>query len=282
MHPPGFQDIRPQWHRRTSWGAGLALALMVMGCQVPPAAPGDAKSTPEQARAACEGDLGPAANTLLATIEQQIADGRAYAALAQLDALQATSPKATLLRAEALRRIDRWVDAAEFYRQLESGCMAGRAHHGLGLIAARTGRGADALRELQRARTLLPLDTRVRNDLGYALLLNRRWDEAQFEFMTALDLAPGDGLAARNLVLMAHMQGKPDVAKALGTRFKFDSVTSERLARQAGDLLRQPLGTWLDAPPTSTGAPAALPEIPQPAASEPTVTPLTSPASGAS
>jgi len=269
--------------------AALVCALL-LGCQLPTQQPAPAVP-PEQERAACDGDLGPARNTQLATIEQQIADGRAYAALAQLDALQANTRKAMWLRADALRRIDRLSEASGLYRQLLDGCMAGRAHHGLGLIAAQTGRWAEAISDLQQARKLQPLDIRVRNDLGYAMLLNRRWDDAQFEFLTALDLAPGDGLASRNLVLMAYMQGKPEVARALLARFKLDAETGERLQTQAAALLKQPLGAWLSAPaapaPPAPSTAVPTPEAPKnpenaaPAGAEPTVTPLTSPASGA-
>lgn len=284
----------PAWAGWPRLVLASALGAMLAACQLP-AQRSDAPVNTDQDRVACEGDLGPGRNTQLATIEQMIADGRSYAALAQLDAMQATTRKAIWLRAEALRRIDKLAEAATLYQQLTPSCMAGRAHHGLGLIAAQTGRWPEALNDLQQARTLQPLDTRVRNDLGYALLINRRWDEARFEFLTVLDLAPADGLASRNLVLMAHMQGKPELAQALVSRFKLDADTNERLARQAVNLMKQPTGVWLSPPPVPSALmapPAAppnwapgtvrIPDNPLPAASEPTLTPLTSPASGAS
>jgi Flp pilus assembly protein TadD len=118
------------------------------------------------AQASCESTLSPADNTRLASIEQLIGDGKFYAALAQLDALGATSPQADLVRADALRRIEQNQQAKALYQKLEGGCLNGRAQHGLGLIAAREGNQTEALAHLRRARQAMPTDLRIRNDLG--------------------------------------------------------------------------------------------------------------------
>jgi Flp pilus assembly protein TadD len=218
----------------------------------------------------CDGDAGATNNTKLATVQQIIADGKPYAALAELDAISATTLRATWLRAEALRRIDRNPEAEALYKGLIGTCLEGRAQHGMGLAAARQGQGARALQALTRARQLLPTDPVVRNDLGYALLQERRWDDAQFEFLTVLDLAPQDPLASRNLVVLAFAQGKAAAARTLATRFKLDAATTDRLAVQAATLMYAP------AAPQSP-LPAALPPEPGPPQA-----PLTSPASDAS
>ncbi|MFT3857974.1 MAG: hypothetical protein QM742_10915 [Aquabacterium sp.] len=181
----------------------------------------------------CGAALSPTDNTKLAAIERLVDEGKPYAALAQLDALGATAPGARLVRADALRRIERGPQARELYEGLLATCLSGRAHHGLGLIAARSGQREASLTHLQKAREALPTDARVRNDLGYALLLTGQWEAAQFEFLTALDLAPQDPLASRNLVLLQLKQNRTEQARELATRLGIDDATFAKLQRQA-------------------------------------------------
>jgi Flp pilus assembly protein TadD len=238
-----------------------ALVAFMVGCSN--AGIGRTSGADPQAEGSrCDGDLGPSGNTRLAAIQQLLQDGKPYAALAELDGLGAETPKASWLRADALRRIDRHAEAQARYTQLLNTCLAGQAFHGLGLLAAREGRLGPSIQSLTRARQLLPTDTRVRNDLGYALLLNRQWADAQFEFLTVLDLAPKDPRASRNLVLLAFLQGKQEAGQQLAQNLKVDPATVERLRQQAatsaagaGPLPAQepPLG-WAAPIPPLTGA----------------------------
>jgi Flp pilus assembly protein TadD len=268
--------------KRRSWlalagQATLAAALGLSGCQLRPVEGFEAdNNNSSSTRTACDGDAGATNNTKLATVQQIIADGKPYAALAELDAIGATTLRANWLRAEALRRIDRNAEAEALYKKLIGSCLEGRAQHGLGLTAARQGQGARALQALTRARQLLPTDPVVRNDLGYALLQERRWDDAQFEFLTVLDLAPQDPLASRNLVVLAFAQGKVAAARTMATRFKLDAATTDRLALQAASLM------YTAAPTPAPGAAQALPPASIPPEPGPPQAPLTSPASDAS
>lgn len=184
----------------------------------------------------CDSGLQPSDSTRLSTIEQMLGDGKFYAALAQLDALGVDAPRAQLIRAEALRRVNRDAEAQAIYTSLQGSCLNGRAQHGLGLIAARAGRQAESLGYLQKARQTLPTDTRVRNDLGYALLLANQFDAARFEFLTVLELAPQDPKATRNLVLLTFRQGQAAQAFELAARLGLDANTTERLQQQAARL----------------------------------------------
>jgi Flp pilus assembly protein TadD len=249
----------------------LCLMLPLSGCQLPTGNAQAARSA--SAQETCGGDAGATKNTRLAAVEQMIGDGKHYAALAELDAIGVNTQKASWLRAEALRRIDHIPEAMALYETLLGSCLEGRAQHGLGLSAAQQGQRKRAIDALARARQLLPTDPRVRNDLGYALLLDRRWDAAQFEFLTVLDLAPQDPLAARNLVLLAFVQGKADLARSLAARFKLDDALIGRLALQATSLMYAPA----PAATASDGATAAPPL--EPVLRAP---PLTTPASDAS
>ncbi|TDP88351.1 Flp pilus assembly protein TadD [Aquabacterium commune] len=183
--------------------------------------------------AVCSAGLGPAENTRLAAIEQVLRDGKPYAALAQLDAMRSEAPGVQLVRADALRRIDRPHEAAALYQQLLSGCQSAQAHHGLGLLLANQGKLSEGLTHLQAARTAAPTDVRVRNDLGYALLLANRPDEARFELLTVLDLSPREPRASRNLVLLTMREGRPEKARELAASLGLDAATLERLGQQA-------------------------------------------------
>lgn len=227
-----------------------ATLINLSGCAQPrwAASPPPENDNPPQS---CE-TLGssPADNTRLAAVEEILNEGKFYAAIAQVDALNNDSPKARLIRAEALRRIDRTKEAQGIYQDLLSTCMAGRAHHGLGLLAAYDNKHAESLQHLRQARQALPTDPRVRNDLGYALLLAGQIDDARFEFLTALDLNPRDVRAARNLVLMTFRQGAASQARQLADRLGVDPDTTDKLATQAASMQAQ-TGVRLQPSPSS-------------------------------
>lgn len=231
----------------------LGLALLISGlngCTLPPVSPAGT-----QAGGACSSDLNPTDNTRLAGIEQLLREGKPYAALAQLDALAAQGvrpPQVDLARADALRRIDRPEQAEALYRSLLGSCLQARAWHGLGLLQAQRSQQADSIASLERARNLQPTDARVRNDLGYALLLAQRFDDARFEFLTVLELAPGDARAARNLVLLTFREGRADKARELATSLGLDAATVARLAQTSADMT-----ATAQPSPAPAGAPAS-------------------------
>jgi Flp pilus assembly protein TadD len=209
---------------------GAALPILLSACaEWPRPASRPAAEAPDQ----CESTASPADNTRLASIEQLVKDGKFYAALAQLDALGISTPQARLTRAEALRRIDRDKEAAAIYAQLVGSCLDGRAHHGLGLLSAKAGDTAASLSHLKIARQALPTDASVRNDLGYALLLDGQWPEAQFEFLTVLDLSPKDPKASHNLVLLTFLQKQDAKAFELASKLGLDATTANALHQQA-------------------------------------------------
>ena len=231
-------------------GAALLMGSLT-GCALPPVTPAGT-----QAGGACGSELNPTDNTRLAGIEQLLREGKPYAALAQLDALAAQGvrpPQVDLARADALRRIDKPAQAETLYRSLLGGCLQGRAWHGLGLLQAQRGQSTESIASLERARNLQPTDARVRNDLGYALLLAQRHDDARFEFLTVLELAPGDARAARNLVLLTLREGRADKARELAASLGLDAATVARLAQSSADL---------PAPVQPPSAPASTPAQP--------------------
>ena len=171
----------------------------------------------------------------LELIEKMLEDGRAHAALAHLDALpadQAAAPAARLLRAEALRRIGQ-VDAAwRVYEPLLATDAAAPAWRGLALIKAEQGDLQTSVDWMRRARDLQPTAARIRNDLGYALILTGELEAARIELVTALELESSPR-SARNLVLVYLLEDQRDAARRMAQRHGIDDAGLARLERRA-------------------------------------------------
>lgn len=168
--------------------------------------------------------------------EKLMTEGRLYAALAHLDDLQQASLRSTYLRAEILRQSRRAEEAKPLYQQLLTTCMQGEGYHGLGLIAGREGQLDSAIEALSQSAKLLPLNPRVRNDYGYALLLDGHYELAQREFLTAVELDEESRLARTNLVLLLYLQGDRQKAQAYAQSVNMDKKTQAELQQQAASL----------------------------------------------
>ncbi|MDO9422612.1 MAG: hypothetical protein Q7T40_00260 [Methylobacter sp.] len=184
----------------------------------------------------CAADPDPDQNVKLDLIRRLIDNGKLYAALAHLEAARSDSRQSAYLRAEILRQTDRSEQAAPLYRELLGGCMAGKGYHGLGLIAGRDSKISEAIAYLQKAAIALPTDVRVRNDLGYALLLGRQFDAARNEFLTALELDGGDSLAATNMVLLLSVTEKKQEMQAFAAHMNMDPEIVTQLRAQAEEI----------------------------------------------
>ena len=171
----------------------------------------------------------------LELIEKMLEDGRAHAALAHLDSLspeEREAPGARLLRAEALRRTGQLDAAWKIYEPLLITEAAAPAWRGLALIKAEQGDRATSVAWLRRARDLQPTAARIRNDLGYALLLHGELEPARIELVTALELESSPR-AARNLVLVYLLDDQPEAAQRVAERHGIDEAGMERLQRRA-------------------------------------------------
>ena len=214
------------------WICGLLVAALGAGCvsERGPASlePGLADSLPAKDEPRLHLEL----------IEKMLEGGRAHAALAHLDALPpeaAAAPGAQLLRAEALRRIGQTEPAWKIYEALTVTEVAAPAWRGLALIKADQRDLATAVDWLRKARDLQPTSARIRNDLGYALLLSGDLSEAKLELVTALEL-DGARRAARNLVMVLLLEGDPAGAERLARRHEIGEAAFERLRQRAEGL----------------------------------------------
>ncbi|AOE87651.1 tetratricopeptide repeat protein [Pseudomonas sp. TCU-HL1] len=183
-----------------------------------------------------------------------VADGRAHAALAHLQALPASLPEVRLRQARIYRSLGR-SEAAPLYRSLLGTCLAADGHHGLGQLAAASADQREALAQLREALSLAPTDAKVRNDLGLVLLREGRVDDARFEFITALELSQGDPLPAQNLLSLLFYTDQYQQAAELVSRLRLPADAVRQAQARAQEMKRQGLGAPLVSQDTAADAP---------------------------
>lgn len=195
----------------------------------------------------CDEKLGQAVELQLNLAREMLDNGRAHAALANLETLPPNSLEVRESKALALRRIGD-PKARIVYEGLLGTCKSAEAHHGLGQIAMRSGHTLEAERELREAARLQPTDSALRNDLGYVLLRRGELEKARFEFITAMELNEHDKLPATNLLSVMFIQGENSEA---GRLIQSVGLSAEQV-RAAQDQAR-------DLRPASPASPASQP-----------------------
>ena len=230
-------EIRDRRARRHAvvggWLAAWPLALL--GCASAPS--GTGAQSPGPARVDVSSSERPE-QMRLAMVESLMAERRYFAALAHLDALGSelgSTPYSLWLRAECLRRTEQPAAAAALLESLLDTEQAGDAYRGLGLIAARAGRLDVALDHLLRARELRPTDGRIRNDLGYVLLLAGRVEASRIELSTALELETPAAVA--NLLLLLYATEDEGEAGRLIEEHGVEESSTRTIRAEARDIV---------------------------------------------
>lgn len=178
-------------------------------------------------------ELKPDDNTSLDIISQVIAEKRAYAALAFIESANFKSPRLDLLKANSLFQVGKYADAEKVYESLKSSCVSGFAYQGLGLINSKLYRYPAAVDQLSKAARLMPVDSAIRGDYGYALMQNGNYEEAKSELLTAIELDPKNQLAKNNLVLLLYKYGQTDRASQLAKIFGITSADEKLIIERA-------------------------------------------------
>ena len=211
--------------------------LMLAGCASNQATqPVTAGAEGSERPLACGPELEGRAAMHFDLIKQMADQGRDRAALAHLDALssiQITVPvEAKLLRAHAHRRLGESDKARKLYREIADECMPGQGMRGLALLATQRGDMAEAVARFRKAIDHRPVDARIRNDLGYAYLLQGKLDQAREELETARELGGGEKAVSNLIVLLLH-QGDYDKARSIASEFGIDEQKWRSLGREA-------------------------------------------------
>ncbi|KAA0874090.1 tetratricopeptide repeat protein [Nitrincola tapanii] len=209
--------------------------------------------------------------TLVMSMSRDMVEaGRLHAALANLERMPETSPEARLRKAQILRLLGRY-EAEAMFASLTNSCVQAQAHHGLGQMHVSAQRYPEGLKHLRIAVALEPTNDAMRNDLGVAHLNMRQLKEAQFEFLTAMELNEADKRPAVNLLTSLLYQGNREQAARLMTRYNLDQSDLREAAERAQRM-------QLEDQPQKVTAPAPAP-APAPAMIQPSTSNATTPSS---
>lgn len=167
--------------------------------------------------------------TELDMIGKIVQENRPYAALAFLDASSVKTPRADLLRAGSLRQIGKLEEAAVLYRKLTNSCVSGFAYQGLGLIYNQRGQNEGAAKSLAMAAKLIPIDSAIRADYGYALAVLGKNEAAMNEYKTAIELNPHNQRAINNMLLLMLQTGPQEKAVQQAKAFGMTPADLEKL-----------------------------------------------------
>ena len=128
---------------------------------------------------------------------------------------QQTQGQIVLARGGSLVSQGRIEEAISYYRELvRSGPedVQQHIHNNLGYALLIAGRVEDALGPLQRARALEPANPQVHNNLGLVHFSAGRWEQAVGSLRRAVELRPGYQEAHANLARALTTTGDPDGA----------------------------------------------------------------------
>lgn len=118
-----------------------------------------------------------------------------------------------------------WQQAIKFQPQ------HARAHNNLGLLLARTGREADAMKEFAKAGCS---DAESRANLGLAYTIENRWQDARIQYRLALTANPDLATARNGLQTLQTLDPKLTPASVTETR----NQGADHLAIRGGSALR--------------------------------------------
>jgi Flp pilus assembly protein TadD len=174
-------------------------------------------------------------------IRRMIEQDQNYAALAHIQAQQrvGNSDELRLLEAEVRRKLGQLAAAQVLYQGLLTTPFASQAYHGLGLITAKRD-PAQSLAYLRRAVQLAPTDMELRNDLGFALMLAKRYPEALPELSTAVELGPNSDKSRNNLLILMILMRDERAVQRIVRESNVDAGTLADLRKQAQNMATLP------------------------------------------
>ncbi|GLQ99754.1 tetratricopeptide repeat protein [Dyella mobilis] len=169
-------------------------------------------------------------------IRQMQQQGSYYASLAHIDAFRlryGDPPELQRMQGDALRETGQDDAAAKVYQGMLHGSQAASAWHGLGLIAARQRRYAEAEKDLQEATRIEPVNVTYLNDLGYARLAAGDIANAHEPLAEAAELEPTNTKVVSNLALWASLQGDDVQSDAIMQRANLPQSTRDAVHKLA-------------------------------------------------
>lgn len=148
-------------------------------------------------------------------VAQLLEAKKPYAALAFIKTINIDTPQLSLLKANSLRQVGRAEAAEAAYASLIESCVGALAYQGLGLIQHKRGNYQESLRYLKMAAQYDPINSTIRNDYGYALMLTNDYKSSLNEYLTAIELDERNTLAKSNLISLLYKTNQVDEADKL-------------------------------------------------------------------
>lgn len=177
-------------------------------------------------------ELKPEETTNIEMVNKILEDKKPYAALAFIDSFKTDSPQLELLKAHSLRKIGKQAEAEAIYSKLTQTCMAAYAYQGLGLISNLRNKPSDSVKYLKMATKLLPINTNIRNDYGFALMQVGDYPSSLNEFLTAIELDDRNTRAKYNLLALLYKNNQKEKADQFAKRYNITDAESQKPPQQ--------------------------------------------------
>lgn len=235
---PANRPLLPLFVLLAACVAGMAGQSMAAS----PATPSAVEANSAETAQAPTPDLDSNPEMYLELIARLQAKSLYFASLAHLDAYDRRwpdQPRATLLRADALRETGYPNKASALYESLLQGSLAAEAQYGLGLIATKQGDLNTALLALHRANQLAPTNAAILNDLGYVQILLQQLGDAGFNLHKATELDPKNIRAGANLALYYLLSDKPERAAGIMDWYRLKEAQRKEITDKAVELAKR-------------------------------------------
>jgi Flp pilus assembly protein TadD len=167
-------------------------------------------------------------------------DKKPYAALAFIESFKTDSPQLELLKAHSLRKIGKQAEAEAIYTKLTESCVSAYAYQGLGLISNLRNKPSDSVKYLKMATKLLPINTNIRNDYGYALMQVGDYPSSLSEFFTAIELDDRNTRAKYNLLALLYKSNQKVKADQFAKRYNIPDADPQETRKD--EPVNQPTG----------------------------------------
>jgi pentatricopeptide repeat protein len=144
----------------------------------------------------------------LGIIDGLVKQGRYEAALAFLDQYKDASPRAAVLRGDALVGAGYAVEAVAAYRKAADSSYAAAAYNGMGRAESAQRAWSSAIEDFRRASAIEPANAEYLNNIGYARLQLGGKDSvavAMESLKRAHELDPESATIRNNLILAARL-----------------------------------------------------------------------------
>jgi Flp pilus assembly protein TadD len=173
----------------------------------------------------------------LGVIDGLIKQRRYEAALAFLDEYKQASPRAAILRGDALVGAGRPYDAVAVYKAATGSNYAAAAYNGMGRAQSALGIWAAAVENFRRASAVEPANAEYLNNLGYARLHLGARDSlavASDNLRRAHQLNPDSATIRNNLILAARITNNHARMTAL-----LDTIGDARERREVAEFTQK-------------------------------------------